>query len=123
MKLTFNLPFVIGMASLFTACLGEDRSDEQPFPPLVRTLSPIVQEDSVFFTGEILDSPNSRITGRGFYYGNDTLRLQATRPDSVTGVFRDTIEALKPGTYYVCAFATNGMGTSHGDTLFFDVAK
>ncbi|MBR1712114.1 MAG: hypothetical protein IJ722_01750 [Alloprevotella sp.] len=113
---------LLGVSFLLSACLGEDRSDEQPFPPTVQTLAPRVAGDSCFFYGQVLASPNSRVTGRGFYYGNDTLRVQLVSSGAdVSDAFRDTVASVLPGRYFVCAFAANGMGVAYGDTLYFNV--
>jgi len=110
-------------ATLLAACAGEDRSGEQPFPPTVRTLDAAARGDSVRLTGEILSSPNSKVTGRGFFYGNDTLRVQVLSHDTLTATFSEVIDSLRPGFYYAYAFAANGMGTSNGDTLVFYIPE
>ena len=116
-------PLVFLSASLlilFSACSGEDRSGEQPFPPTVRTLSCTVEADSCTMVGVIDASPNSSIRKRGFSYGNDTLKVNLPSTDSLA-VFTAVADSLLPGTYYAVAYATNGMGTSYGDTLVFVV--
>lgn len=104
------------------ACNAEDRADEQPFAPTVRTLSAVATGDSCVMEGVIASSPNSNVTGRGFYYGNDTLRVQVVSYDTLTATFREIINSIAPGDYYVYAFATNGMGTRYGDTLTFRIS-
>lgn len=78
--------------------------------------------DSCVMEGVIVSSPNSKVTGRGFYYGNDTLRIQVVSNDTLTTTFRESIDSIAPGDYYVYAFATNGMGTRYGDTLTFCIS-
>ncbi|MBR1732187.1 MAG: hypothetical protein IJ729_00365 [Alloprevotella sp.] len=113
---------LLGICTLLSACLGEDRTDEQPFPPTVRTLAASVRADSCLLHGVVLASPNSRVTGRGFYYGNDTLRVQRiVASDGALGEFLDTVVSMLPGDYYACAFAANGMGVVYGDTLRFRI--
>lgn len=105
---------------LLCACAGEDRSGEQPFPPTVRTYSCVVDSGRCTMAGVIEASPNSRVRKRGFYYGNDTLRIDLPSADS-TAYFTAVADSLRPGTYYSVAYATNGMGTSTGDTLYFEM--
>lgn len=100
------------------ACSPDDRSDEQPFPPTVETLTPMVQGDVVTLQGHITASPNSSVTRRGFRYGSENLQNNVESTDS-TDTFAATIDSLEPGNYHVAAYATNGMGTSYGDTLTF----
>lgn len=124
MKKQFFLPLLpAALALLAAACSGEDRSGEQPFPPTVRTLGAYAQGDSVRLTGEILSSPNSKVVGRGFYYGNDTLRVQVVSNDTLTDTFTEVVDSLRPGYYYAYAFAANGMGTTNGDTLLFYIPE
>lgn len=123
MKRTSLLPLLAAFALLLTSCSPDDRADEQPFAPTVATLSAEAAGDSCVLQGAIVASPNSKVTGRGFYYGNDTLRVQVISYDTLTSTFREVVDSIKPGIYYACAFATNGMGTSYGDTLHFQIAE
>lgn len=123
MKRTLLLSLLSTVSLLFTSCSPDDRADEQPFAPTVATLSAEAAGDSCVLQGAILASPNSRVTGRGFYYGNDTLRVQVISRDTLTTTFREVVDSIAPGIYYACAFATNGMGTSFGDTLHFQIAE
>lgn len=107
---------------MLASCSAEDRADEQPFAPTVQTLSAVADGDSCAMEGVIVASPNSKVTGRGFYYGNDTLRVQVVSYDTLTTTFREVVDSIAPGDYYVYAFATNGMGTRYGDTLTFHIA-
>ena len=113
-----TLIYAIGFATL---CSPEDRSDEQPFKPTVATRSATVQGTSCVVEGEILSSPNSTLLGGGFTWGNDTLRAQIAIGDTIESLFTGTITSLEPGDYFVAAFATNGMGTAYGDTLYFTI--
>lgn len=110
------LPFLL----LASACNPVDRSDEQPFPPEVRTLDALVVADSCVMHGEVTASRNSRVRRRGFNYGNDTLRLEAVSSDT-TDLFSAATRPLEAGRYFMVAYATNGMGTTRGDTLYFFV--
>ncbi len=109
-------------ALLLSACRGEDRSGEQPFAPTVRTLDAVVDGDRCTMAGAIEASPNSTVLARGFNYGNDTLRLEILSADS-TDIFQAEADSLLPGEYFMVAFATNGVGTTRGDTLRFTVGE
>lgn len=100
------------------AACGEDRSGEQPFVPTVVSRGCEVVADSVVLTGEVTASPNSALTRCGFVVGNDTLRREVNARE-VISAFTAVADSLEPGAYYAVAFATNGMGTSYGDTLRF----
>lgn len=108
-------------AALLVAC-GEDRSDEQPFAPTVETVAAEVTGDSARLTGAVIASPNSSLTECGFTYGNDTLTLEVVSPDTAFA-FSAVTDSLGAGDYYAVAYATNGMGTSHGDTLRFTIGQ
>lgn len=112
------MAMVIGLAA---SCEGEDRRGEQPFAPTVRTLPTVVGKHDVQMVGQILTSPNSKVIACGFHCGNDTLKLSL--PADVASEFKLNVNTLEPGRYYVVAYATNGIGTSTGDTLYFDMPK
>lgn len=105
---------------LFVSC-GEDRSGEQPFAPTVESVSAEVVTDSVLLTGHVISSPNSSLTACGFYYGNDTINASCVAP-APTETFVAVTDSLGSGDYYAVAYATNGMGTSLGDTIYFTIA-
>lgn len=102
------------------ACHPEDRSGEQPLPPTVRAVDCQIVADSCLMTGEVVASPNSRVRERGFRYGNDTLRLEVQSADTVA-LFQAYTQPLRPGRYFMVAYATNGVGTTTADTLWFVV--
>ncbi|HIU89863.1 MAG TPA: hypothetical protein IAC71_06400 [Candidatus Caccomonas pullistercoris] len=109
----------VAVAAL-TACNPEDRSGEQPFAPTVKTIAAERVGDSCRMEGQVVLSPNSRVTQRGFRYGNDTLQVDTLSADT-TDRFAATTRRLGPGRYYVVAYASNGMGLSLGDTLYVTI--
>lgn len=109
----------VAVAAL-TACNPEDRSGEQPFAPTVKTIAAERVGDSCRMEGQVVLSPNSRVTQRGFRYGNDTLQVDTLSADT-TDRFAATTRRLGPGRYYVVAYARNGMGLSLGDTLYVTI--
>ncbi len=110
---------LIVLGSILASC-GEDRSGEQPFAPTVETGTAAQEGDSVLLTGSVSASPNSTLRQCGFDYGNDTLHLKTIATDAAT-TFSAFTDSLGRGEYYAVAFATNGVGTSHGDTIRFVV--
>lgn len=113
---------------------GEDRSDEQPFAPTLSEVAAVRTDvDVITFHAQILSSKNSHITACGFIWGDstethtlnlDTLPTISTSPhiSPLQSVgFSATIDSLAPGTYFALAFATNGIGTTRTDTVFFSV--
>lgn len=114
-----SLTILLTFSYILASC-GEDRSGEQPFAPTVQTGTAVQEGDSVLLTGSISASPNSTLKQCGFDYGNDTLRLRTTATE-VSSTFRAYTDSLGKGEYYAIAFATNGVGTSHGDTIRFVV--
>ena len=100
-------------------CTGEDRSGEQPFAPTVETVSATPDGPTARMEGLVTASPNSTLLKCGFRYGNDTLVL-STDAELQDCFFAET-DTLEAGTYYAVAFARNGVGTSYGDTLWFEI--
>lgn len=120
-----SLHRLICAALLFVAlcaCSPTDRSGEQPFAPTVKTLTATAEGDKAVLTGQVTATPNSPLEACGFAYGNDTLLLDTLAP-APSMLFSATTDSLGPGRYYAVAFARNGMGTSHGDTLFFTIGN
>lgn len=110
----------LALGTTFAAC-GEDRSGEQPFKPTVVTADMATQVgDSVQLMGYVTASPNSSLKECGFTYGNDTLKA-TTVADSALTTFTAFTDSLGKGTYYAVAYARNGVGTSNGDTIWFEV--
>ena len=114
-----SLTILLTFSYILASC-GEDRSGEHPFAPTVQTGTAVQEGDSVLLTGSISASPNSTLKQCGFDYGNDTLRLRTTATE-VSTTFHAYTDSLGKGEYYAIAFATNGVGTSHGDTIRFVV--
>ena len=111
------LAIVAGAAA---AC-GEDRSGEQPFAPTVQSVGVEVKQHTAVLTGAVLASPNSSLKECGFAYGNDTLRAKCTVAEPAATFTAET-DSLGAGHYYAVPYASNGVGTTYADTLYFDIA-
>lgn len=102
-----------------TACMGEDRSDEQPFAPTVELVGIHTDGPTAFMEGHVKESPNSSLLECGFHFGNDTM-LVGILSDTDDHFFAET-DSLEAGTYFAVAYARNGIGTSYSDTLRFEI--
>ena len=108
------------LTSLLCACNGVDRSSEQPLPPTVQTLGAAAEGHKATFNGQVTDSPNSDVLECGFLYGNDTLRV-TVKCEAPSTIFTAEADSIDAGTYFAVAYARNGVGTSYGDTIHFEI--
>ncbi|MBQ8099207.1 MAG: hypothetical protein IJ244_06755 [Bacteroidaceae bacterium] len=111
---------LMGMVMLCAACSGEDRSGEQPFAPTVAMLDAYVEGLSVTLYGRVLASPNSSLSSCGFKYGNNE-GVSTITCEKAEEFFRAQVDSLEPGRYFAAATATNKIGSSQSDTLWFQV--
>lgn len=102
---------------------GEEISfTTEPDLPIVSTSTIIeIQAYSARVGGNVSSDGGSAVTARGLFWGSSP-DPQSTGTQlslgSGPGIFADTLENLDPGaTYYVKAYATNGLGTSYGEEL------
>ena len=86
------------------------------------TLAAEAAGDGVLLNGRVTDSPNSDVLECGFLYGNDTLRVKL-KSEEVSLLFSAYADSLQNGNYYAVAYARNGVGTSYGDTVRFQINK
>ena len=131
---------VVSADSLYVGCtadvpvggFGREEYDlgvlyvDGPGLPVVHTNAiPVdaVSATSVTLTGTVADDLRSTIVSRGFAYS--TLQYPTLADGSVSvggalGDFSATVSGLQPGkTYYVRAYATNGVGTAYGEQQTF----
>lgn len=112
---------LLAIAASAAAACGEDRSGEQPFAPTVQSVGVEVKQHTAVLTGAVLASPNSSLKECGFAYGNDTLRAKCTAAEPAATFTAET-DSLVAGHYYAVPYASNGVGTTYADTLYFDIA-
>lgn len=112
---------LLAIAASAVAACGEDRSGEQPFAPTVQSVGVEVKQHTAVLTGAVLASPNSSLKECGFAYGNDTLRAKCTAAEPAATFTAET-DSLGAGHYYAVPYASNGVGTTYADTLYFDIA-
>lgn len=118
-----HLNILIFVIAVLCSCAGEDRTGEIPYAPTVSTKSATVQGDSCILTGEVLSSPNSSLTACGFSFGTSDKQTTIT-VESPSYEFSTTVDSLQTQQdYFAVAYATNGMGTSYGDTIWFKIAE
>ncbi len=131
---------VVSADSLYIGCTAEvpDRGFGQkeydlgvlyvdgPGLPVVHThavASDAVGATTATFSGSVTEAGRSTITSRGFVYS--TLQYPTLADGSVSvggtlGDFSATAGGLQPTTtYYVRAYATNGVGTAYGEQQMF----
>ena len=73
--------------------------------------------------GEVTSDGGDAVTERGIYFGTSpnpaATGTKLVASSAGTGSFTCTMTGLVAGNYYVCAFATNGQGTSYGSEKTF----
>ena len=117
----FPILVLLAIAVGAAAACGEDRSGEQPFAPTVQSVGVEVKQHTAVLTGAVLASHNSSLKECGFAYGNDTLRAKCTAAEPAATFTAET-DSLGAGHYYAVPYASNGVGTTYADTLYFDIA-
>ena len=99
------------------------RCIKSDLPVITTTAASSITSNSVVSGGNITFDGNDPITARGICWnttGNPTIADQKTTDGSGKGTFNSSISELTPGTtYYVCAYATNSVGTAYGNVITF----
>ncbi|SFE51205.1 MBG domain-containing protein [Sunxiuqinia elliptica] len=99
--------------------------------PTVTTLTPVVDNQQVTLGGTITSEGNSNVTERGIVYSfvNSDPKIGAAditvvSDGSGAGSFSKDYSGFTANkTYYLRAFATNGVGTSYGSIVTFKTTK
>jgi|GEM_PF-6045124 len=99
------------------------RCVKSDLPAITTTAASSITSTSVVSGGNITFDGNDPITSRGICWntiGNPTIADSKTTDGSGKGIFNSSISGLTPGTtYYICAYATNSVGTAYGNVITF----
>ncbi|NLA15152.1 MAG: M23 family metallopeptidase, partial [Bacteroidales bacterium] len=93
--------------------------------PTVSTLAPSnITTDKATVGGNVTDDGGLKLSEKGIYWSTSSNPISSGRKVSSTsagtGVYSFNLTGLSQDTrYYVCAFATNTMGTSYGNVMSF----
>jgi len=94
-----------------------------PFPIITTVSVTTVTSNSAIIGGNVAQGSGSPVTSRGVAYGltlNPTISGTITTDGSGVGTFVSTLSGLTASTtYYVRAYATNGVGTAYGNEISF----
>lgn len=112
---TNNAGTAYGMESSFTT--------KSASLPVLTTTTPTYNSNSAISGGNISSDGNLEITARGICWStssNPTINNNKTVDGTGTGTFVSNISNLNShSTYYVRAYATNGIGTTYGNECVF----
>ena len=99
------------------------RCIKSDLPVITTTATSSINSTSVESGGNISSDGNDPITARGICWnttGNPTIADTKTTDGTGKGIFNSSITELTPGTtYYICAYATNSVGTAYGNVITF----
>ncbi len=112
----------IGLNRGFSVRCVRDAASSAAVPTVVTSAASDIAETGATLNGSISDDGGDAITATGFRWGQaaNLSDAQDLAGSATSGVFTGSLTGLVGGTtYYFTAFATNGEGTSHGDTLSF----
>jgi uncharacterized protein (TIGR02145 family) len=105
---------------------GSVRCLKNTLPQVNTTSITNVTPSSALATGEVISDGGDQNTTRGFCYSttsNPIISNDTTMNGTGLGVYSVTLQNLTPSTtYYVRAYATNSVGTSYGNELYFTSA-
>jgi uncharacterized protein (TIGR02145 family) len=99
-----------------------DATSSAAVPTVSTSAASDVAETGATLNGSIDSDGGDAITATGFRWGQaaNLSDAQDLAGSATSGAFTGSLASLAAGTtYYFTAFATNGEGTSHGDTLSF----
>jgi uncharacterized protein (TIGR02145 family) len=101
---------------------------KDPMYPTVSTTSINgITSNSAILIGNVTSDGGAGVLERGFVYDtivNPTISSFSILSGAGIGTFADTLFGLNPETnYYVRAYATNSVGTSYGNLIFFTTTQ
>lgn len=117
MRLYQKINFLVVLVSLFTSC-NKDRS----LPTVITNDVTGITATSAISGGIVQNDGGAQIVFKGICWSTTeepTIENQKTI-ENTEGTFMSNITNLQPATkYYVCAYATNSVGTSYGQVISF----
>lgn len=122
-----SLPLVLLTLSLlftfFTACKKEDKTPPPTVPVLTTAAISGITQSSARSGGTITSDGGAPITVSGVCWSTSatpTINDHKTSDGLLSGTFSNTLTGLSSNTtYYVCAYATNSVGTGYGNIISF----
>ena len=103
-------------------CLRDETPSSASAPTVTSSAASDLAETTATLNGAVDADGGDAVTATGFVWGTDALLSGASNASgsATSGSFTASLTDLTGGTtYYFSAYATNGEGTAHGDTLSF----
>jgi uncharacterized protein (TIGR02145 family) len=119
MKTAINFSLIILLVSVFYSC----KKDSPVIPTLSTSSISGITTTSAISGGNITSNGGSQIVSEGICWSitdNPTTADNKTTDNGSSSLFNGTMTGLSPNTtYFVRAWATNGVGTSYGQSVSF----
>jgi hypothetical protein len=96
------------------------------FPTVTTAAATNITSTAVTSGGNVTNTGGGEVTARGVCWSDQqdpTVDDSKTNDGAGTGEFRSQITGLKPGTYYIRAYATNSAGTGYGNMITVSTEK
>lgn len=108
---------------VFSISTGCEKKPPETTPVIATVSATDITKNSAVSGGEITSDGGSPVTARGICWSTDAnpaIDDNFTTDGAGPGIFTSNITGLNPGTtYYIRAYATNGIGTAYGNELNF----
>lgn len=116
--------YAINSKGISYGTTGSFSTKDNRTTPVVETIGVSnIGETTATFSGNVASDGGSTVTSTGFFYGTTANPVsEGTRQEAVASgsTFTFNASGLTAGThYYVCAYASNELGTSYGSVVEF----